>query len=83
MRPDDLRRLLSNQPFCPFRVYISDGTTYDITHPEVAMVVHMSLRIALRPAGIMDAQRQRFAFVSIIHITRVGVFYPPETSIPS
>lgn len=83
MRPDDLRRLLTQQPFCPFRVFVSDGSTYDITHPEVAMVVHMSLRIALRPAGIMDAPRQRFAFVSVIHITRVEVFYPLETSIPS
>lgn len=83
MRPDDLRRLLSNQLFCPFRVFVSDGATYDITHPEIATVVHMSLRIALRPASTMDAPRQRFAFVSIIHITRVEVFYPPETSLPS
>jgi hypothetical protein len=83
MRPDDFRQLLRRQPFCPFRVFVSDGTTYDITHPENASVVHMSLRIGLRPGGIMDPPRVRFAFVSILHITRVEVFYPLGTTSPS
>lgn len=80
MRPDDLRRLLSRQPFCPFRVFVSDGSTYDITHPEIAMVVHMSLRIALRPGGVMDSLLEHAVFVSVIHITRVEVYFPAGTS---
>jgi hypothetical protein len=76
MRPDDLRRLLAGQPFCPFRVFVSDGATYDITHPEIGTVVHMSLRIALRPGSVLDSRQQRFALVSVIHITRVEVYYP-------
>lgn len=83
MRPDDLRRLLNSQPFCPFQVFVSDGTTYDVTHPEIGTVVHMSLRIALRPAGVLDPPRQRFSFVSVIHITRVEVYYPLDASPPA
>lgn len=82
MRPDDLRRLLGGQPFCPFRVFVSDGTIYDITHPEIAMVVHMSLRIALPPGGVLDPPLERFVLVSVIHITRVEVYYPPGSPAP-
>jgi hypothetical protein len=80
MRPDDLRPLLTRQPFCPFRVFVSDGAIYDIIHPEIAMVVHMSLRIGLRPGGLLDPPFERLVFVSVIHITRVEVYYPPETA---
>jgi hypothetical protein len=82
MRPDDLRRLLNAQPFCPFRVFLSDGATYDVTHPEAGAVVHMSLRIAIRPGSILDPPLDRVVFVSVIHITRVEVFYPPGESPP-
>jgi hypothetical protein len=80
MRPDDLRRLLSVQPFCPFRVYVSDGAIYDVTHPEAGAVVHMSLRITPRPRSILDPPLERVVFVSVIHITRVEVFYPLSES---
>ena len=80
MRPDDLRRLLKRQPFCPLRIFVSDGSIYDITHPELAMVVHMSLRIALPPSGIMGSPLEHAIFVSIIHITRVEVYFPAGTS---
>ena len=39
MRPDELRRLLLRRPFRPFRLYVSDGAVYDVTHPEVASVM--------------------------------------------
>lgn len=80
MRPDDLRSLLNRQPFCPFRVFLSDGAIYDITHPEVARVVHMSLRIALRPGSVLDPPLERVAFVSVIHISRVEVYHSMGTS---
>ncbi len=83
MRPDDLRRLLASQPFCPFRIFVSDGTIYDITHPEIARIVHMSLWIALRPGGVLDSPLERVVFVSVIHITRVEVYYSLGTSSPS
>ncbi len=82
MRPDDLRRLLTSQPFCPFRVFVSDGATYDVTHPEIGTIVHMSLRIALPPRSVLDPPRQRFALISLLHITRVEVYYPLDSPLP-
>ena len=35
MTSDQLRELLSAQPFRPFRVHMADGQSIDVLHPEV------------------------------------------------
>jgi hypothetical protein len=34
MRPDDLRRLLEQRPFRPFRLYVLETTVYEVRHPN-------------------------------------------------
>ena len=34
----DFHTVLRIRPFVPFRVVTSDGTTYDVRHPELVMV---------------------------------------------
>jgi hypothetical protein len=80
MRPDELRRLLTRRPFHPFRLYVSDGAVYDITHPEIASVTPAGVLVWLSPAGRLDSPLERLAVISIIHITRVEVYYPAGTS---
>lgn len=38
MRPEDILRFLRTRPFEPFRIHMSDGTTYDVAHAELALV---------------------------------------------
>ena len=38
MRPEDILELLRARPFEPFRVCLSDGSTYEIQHPDMAIV---------------------------------------------
>ncbi len=38
MRPDDIVEMLQQRPFQPFRVYLSDGTVYEIRHAELVKV---------------------------------------------
>lgn len=38
MSPTDLLEDLRKKPFEPLRLYVLDGTTYDIRHPEQCMV---------------------------------------------
>lgn len=38
MSPTDLLEDLRKRPFEPLRLYVADGTTYDIRHPEQCMV---------------------------------------------
>ena len=34
MRPTDLKRMIQERPFAPFRIVLSDGMRYDIRHPD-------------------------------------------------
>jgi hypothetical protein len=82
MRPDAVREIIQDRPFFPFRVYVSDGATYDVTHPEAGWVSGMILNVHVRPAGLTDGPGQRHARISLIHITRIEVYYPGDAPAP-
>ena len=70
MPPADLLRLIRAQPFTPFRIYLSDGTVYQINHPELAMV-----GIASAIVAFPDEQRPElyssWEIVDLRHIVRL------------
>ena len=76
MRSEDLRALLRQRPFRPFRIFVSDGATYDVTHPEIAIVLPGAVSIHLPASGGMTPLPHRLAFVSLLHISRVEVLIP-------
>jgi hypothetical protein len=45
MRPDDVRHLLWQQPFEPFRIILLDGTTYDIRDPDLVLLERSAVKI--------------------------------------
>jgi hypothetical protein len=38
MPPAEFQHLLRRQPFVPFRIYMADGSTYDVRRIEMCMV---------------------------------------------
>ncbi len=56
MRPEDILHELRRQPFEPFRLYLSNGRSYDIRHPEMALVARRRLVVATRlgKEGVAD-----------------------------
>jgi len=69
MRPDDIRAHLRRQPFHPIRVYISDGSKYDVRHPELMLVTRTEVVIAIDPGD--DRIPERKVFCDPVHITRI------------
>jgi len=68
MRAENLQKILRHQPFKPFRIYMSDGSSYDIKHPEVALLTRHTLEVGIdEKDGIPDHTIR----CDIIHITRV------------
>ena len=61
----------------PFRLYLSDGGTFEIRHPELLMVgLHSAVIGVMDRRGNADAearypQIQRFTTVDLMHITRI------------
>ena len=75
MRPSEILRLIHAIPFCPFRVCVSDGTVYEIRHPEVIIVTREALRIHTPQLNELD---NGLAIVSYFHITRLELILRSE-----
>lgn len=71
-----LRQLLQERPFRPFRLYVSDGATYDVTHPEVLGVFRTHVQIGIPASHLPGCPVERMAYMSLLHITRVEVYSP-------
>jgi hypothetical protein len=71
MRPDDLYDLLHQQPFQPFRIHLSNGKTYDVRHPDLAMVGESTMIIGTPAANRRRPTFSDYAVVALIHINHV------------
>lgn len=69
MPPEDLQRRLRTRPFEPFRLYLSDGASYDVRHPELVLLGRRSLVLGLvkDPA---DTLYDRTMDIDLLHIVR-------------
>lgn len=73
MRPEDVREHLDRRPFEPFRIFMSDGETFDVRHPDLCMVARTTIYV-----GVPDPKKRliavRVAHCALIHITRIEPF---------
>lgn len=73
MRAEDVKRLLQTRPFSPLKIFMSDGTTFEITHPDMAIVTRSWITVGIEDRtgdsdlGIAD----REARCSLLHIVRI------------
>ena len=79
MSLDDLRELIRKRPFTPIRLFISDGSAYEVRHPDQVLLGSRTLVIglALDPAA---AVYERFAHVDLAHITRLEPLATPAVA---
>jgi hypothetical protein len=82
MSHEDLLDHLRTQPFLPFRIQVSDGSSYDIRHPEQAMPTFASVLISLPSTDPSNPVWNRPVRVSLFHVVRLEPLAPnpPPTS---
>ena len=69
MRAEEIRGHLKELPFRPIRLFVSDGSTYDIPHPDFMIVSRAEVVVAIH-LGNGDIP-ERFAYFDPVHITRI------------
>jgi hypothetical protein len=69
MSASELRDLLRRAPFEPFRIHISDGASYEVRHPEMALLTQRELYVALPPRH--GEVPRRAVICDLLHITRI------------
>jgi len=71
MRPEDVLQLLRRQPFEAFRIHVSDGRTFEIRHPELAIVERSKVIIGVPGPEGPEGPVERSIFCALVHITRL------------
>ena len=69
MRSSEIEKQLHRRPFVPFRLCMSDGSGFDVRHPEMLMVSRTILVLATyKPRA---RQPEGFVFCDPVHIIRI------------
>lgn len=76
MRPEELLEELRRRPFAPIRMHLTDGTVYDIPHPELIMVGRGKVLVGTAAIG-QPGVFERYDAVSLLHIVRLEPLLPP------
>ncbi|MBC8876781.1 MAG: hypothetical protein H8E44_45720 [Planctomycetes bacterium] len=76
----ELVEVLTAQPFRPFRMYVSDGATYVIRHPDLVWVSPSSAYVGAPEGDRPGPAIERLNIVDLGHITRLERIEQPTTS---
>jgi hypothetical protein len=71
MSPIDVLQALRKRPFEPFRIQVSDGSTYDVRHPELAMVGLGSVSIGIPASGEAQPVYERVETLSLGQVVKL------------
>ena len=71
MRPEEVRAYLDAQPFIPFRVCLTDGSSYPIQHPDQALVTTWSVEVGVPEQRRETRIYERIAHCSLLHILKL------------
>ncbi|MGD0769398.1 MAG: hypothetical protein ABSB42_14540 [Tepidisphaeraceae bacterium] len=63
------REVLSRRPFHPVKITLSSGQSYEIRHPEMAMLTRTDLLIGVDVAE--DGVPAEFKILSLLHVTAI------------
>jgi hypothetical protein len=69
--PEDLAAAIDRRPFVPFRLHLSDGTAYEVRHPEMIMLGRRSAVIGISEEINGRPMYDRHVTVALLHIVRL------------
>jgi hypothetical protein len=74
MHPENVRKHLKKSPFQAFRIHMSDGSSYDVPHPDFAFVTRTEVLVGIPADG--DDLPERSVFCDPLHITQIEPLPP-------
>ena len=80
MSRDDINSYLRERPFRPFRLLLSNGTTYEIRHPELAFPTLSSVILGIPATNSPLPSADYAVHVSLMHIVQIDHIAPAPTA---
>jgi hypothetical protein len=71
MLAEEIRQHLDAEPFVPFRLCLNDGSSYEIQHPDQALVTTWSVEVGVPEQQPESRIYNRIAHCSLLHIVKV------------
>ena len=71
MRSDELQRLLRRQPFEPFRIFVTDGASFEVRHPGMALLTHHEIVVGIPGQNGGQRVADTYEIITLLHVTRV------------
>lgn len=70
MTPAEIYAELHRRPFVPFRIVTTDGTIYEVRHPELVMVGSQTVLIGYptNDSPVIFDHYDRVALIHIVHL---------------
>jgi hypothetical protein len=78
MSPQDLLELLRARPFVPFRIYSTDGRTYDVRHPDQALVLRNRVILPSPPTNGIPETLEHLSLIHIVRAEELAARTSPE-----
>ncbi len=69
MRRNELLDVLQSRPFKPVRLFLTDGSAIDITHPDLCLLLRRTAIIGY--PGDHGEDGDRFSIVDLAHVSRL------------
>jgi len=66
MTADAVQELLYERPFMPFRIYMSNGRTVEVRHPETAIVTDQEVAVVAEEDG-----QRKLRLLSLTNINEI------------
>jgi hypothetical protein len=77
MRLEDIRSLTRKLPFQPFRVFLTNGQTFDIFHPDMILVTPGTAHISVPSNDGPQRVKDEVVIVSLYHIQKIEALPTP------
>lgn len=80
MAPQELAAAVRRRPFVPFRLTLTEGSAYEVRHPELCMVGQRSAVLGLGSSNDPDLLFERSLTVDLLHIVKLEPLESAATS---
>ena len=71
MDPKELAGAVRRRPFTPFRLTLTEGSTYDVRHPEQLMLARASVVIGVPDQTGKEDFFETTVLVDLFHVVRL------------
>jgi hypothetical protein len=78
MGPQELSDALHRQPFVPFRLTLTEGSTYDVRHPEMCLAGRRSAVIGFPAPGATELLYDRYVTIDLLHVVKLEPLETPS-----